>query len=241
MSNAVKFTPNGGTIRVSARAEGANAVIEVQDTGEGIDSALLPHVFERFRQGDSSSTRMHGGLGLGLSLVHYLVEAHAGAVNIRSDGRGKGTTVTVRLPLRSSTPVPQPQTRLDSTLAGLRLLVIDDHADSRTLAQVMLESAGAKVTACESVREGMACVQRDDFDLVVADLAIPGEDGFVLIERIRKGGYRMPVIAMTAYSDPERRDRALKAGYDAFLSKPVTTDHLLPLVEKLVGKSADRI
>jgi signal transduction histidine kinase len=120
MSNAAKFTPDGGTIRVSARAERGHAIIEVQDTGEGIDPALLPHVFERFRQGDSSSTRMHGGLGLGLSLVHFLVEAHAGEVNIRSDGRGKGTTVTVRLPLRSATPLPRPKPHLDTTLAGLR-------------------------------------------------------------------------------------------------------------------------
>lgn len=240
MSNAVKFTPDGGTIHIRTRSENGTAFVEVQDSGEGIDPALLPHVFERFRQGDSSSTRAHGGLGLGLSLVQYLVAAHGGSVSVHSQGRGTGTLVRVRLPEYRATTADTRVTSRDTDLGGRRVLVIDDHADSRALAQVMLESAGAEVTSCESVRLGLECLEQGPFDVVIADLAIPGEDGYMFIDQMRRAGYRIPAVALTAYSDAEHRDKALAAGFDAFISKPVTTDVLLPLVTSLLG-AANRL
>jgi CheY-like chemotaxis protein/anti-sigma regulatory factor (Ser/Thr protein kinase) len=237
LANAVKFTAEGGSIEVDLRQNAQHAEIVVRDSGQGIAADFLPHVFDRFRQADGSTSRKHGGLGLGLALVRALTEAHGGTVHASSDGEGRGATFIVRLPLQTA-PVNERQTvRPDvspSRIDGLRALVVDDDADARELNAMTLSSAGATVFTAGSVREALRLFEQQRPGLLLADIAMPGEDGFDLIRIVRElpeeGGGRIPAIAVTAYASNEERDRALRAGFDAHVAKPYEPEQLLAAI-----------
>jgi len=245
LSNAVKFTDIGGSIDVLLQMSGSEAVLAVKDTGRGIDLAFLPHVFERFRQGDASSTRRHGGLGLGLALVRDLVELHGGTVSAESLGEGQGATFTVRLPTMSATHVGGHGARAATpgprALATVRVLLIEDEADSRELARAALTRFGADVFAVSSCAEAVTCILSATPDtlphVVVSDIGMPVEDGFVFIRQLRsltpERGGRIPAVTVTGYSTPADVGRALEAGYQMHLSKPVDPLALIEAVAKL--------
>ena len=244
LSNAVKFTPSGGRVTVELTVAGDRARLAVTDTGRGISGQFLPHVFERFRQADASSTRAEAGLGLGLAIVRHIVELHRGRVRADSAGEGTGATFMVDLPIAA----PAEDRPVDAVglgditaetidLGGVRVLIVDDHADSRDLFAAILSRRGAEVTAVDTVREGLAAARRVRPDVIVCDLAMPGDDGFVLIREIRSWpsdqGIVVPAVALTAHARPEDRDRALAAGFQVHLSKPVEPRALLEAVARL--------
>lgn len=250
ISNAVKFTPAGGRVEVRLDREESDVVIAVKDTGMGIDPAFVPHLFERFRQADSSSTREHGGLGLGLAIVRHLVEAHGGTVHAESDGRGRGSTFTVRLPAAAShralsTLRPAPALITDRTwpLAGLsrlRVLVVDDDADSREVVREVLEQAGAVVMVAGSAREALMAMAERPPDVLLSDLGMPEEDGYELMRRVRAlspaSGGAVPAAALTAYTQAEDRRAAQEAGFQGYLSKPIDPAELTAAVARLAGR-----
>ena len=227
------------------------AQIQVIDAGIGISPDFLPFVFDRFRQADSSSTRSSGGLGLGLTIVRHLVELHKGKICAESAGEGKGATFTVQLPLLESdakqetkgengheSPASSPQL-LASTLDGLQVLVVEDHSDTRDFIKTVLEQSGADVTAVESVREAMKCLDQSSPDVLVSDIAMPGEDGYQLIRMLRdleqqRGGEKIPAIALSAYTRLEDQMQALSAGFQMHVSKPVAPTVLVETVAQLV-------
>jgi PAS domain S-box-containing protein len=236
VSNAVKFTPERGRVRIETRREAGKAIVVVRDTGVGIDPALLQRVFERFHQGDASTTRYHAGLGLGLAITRHIVELHGGRVRAESDGPGLGATFTVELPLHvpesaEAATIAVPTGLLSGRpLADRRVLVVDDDPDSRQLVAMILTSAGAIVDTAASAAAGYACATAHGYDLVVADIAMPGEDGFSLVRRIRArldGAGRMPAIALTAHAREEDRAKALSVGFVAHLAKPFEPERLL--------------
>jgi PAS domain S-box-containing protein len=246
VSNAIKFTPERGTVRIETQCEAGRAVIVVRDTGVGIEPAFLPHVFDRFRQGDASTTRYHAGLGLGLAITKHIAELHGGRVRAESDGPGHGATFTVELPLYAPGPtgagtMPSPPEMLrDRPLADRRVLVVDDDADSRQLVAMILTSAGAVVDTAASAAAGYACATARGYDLIVADIAMPGEDGFSLVRRIRArldGADRMAAIAVTAHAREEDRARALSVGFVAHLAKPFEPERLLEVAASAVRAS----
>jgi CheY-like chemotaxis protein len=227
--------------------------IRVIDTGQGIKPEFLPYVFDRFRQGDSSSTRAYNGLGLGLAIVRHLTELHGGTVSADSPGLGQGAMFTVELPLMPRCELPdrneshflslEPFPELNSTtsLEGVRVLVVDDEADTRSLLTLVLEECGAKVHAAASVRQSLIAIRQFSPQVLISDIAMPEEDGYTLIRHIRRmelseGGY-LPAAAVTAYARSEDRTRALKAGYDIHLPKPVDTAELIAVVERLAARS----
>jgi PAS domain S-box-containing protein len=239
LSNAVKFTAEGGRIRARLRRDPRAIRLEITDTGIGIAADFLPHVFDRFRQADSSTTRTHGGLGLGLSIVRSIIEAHGGTAAVNSDGPGKGTTLSLELPAaveliaearRLETPAEPPPRRLD----GLRVLVVDDAPDERELFCEILSAHGAIVETAASVEAALAVAQRFSPHVVVSDLAMPIEDGYVFLRRLRELRderlTRVPTIALTAHARAEDRDRALAAGFDQYVSKPVFPERLVGAV-----------
>jgi PAS domain S-box-containing protein len=233
LSNAVKFTPQGGAVTVSLEREGLEYVIAVRDTGEGISPAFLPHVFERFRQEDARVSRRHGGLGLGLTIVTHLVTMHGGSVKAQSDGPGLGSTFSVRLPALSEaisieSRSPRPSQTLH--LSGIRVLVVDDDADSLELMRQLLAGAGADVSTSRSAGEALSRLSDFAAQVLVADIAMPNEDGFSLLLHVRERGYGMPAIAVTAFSSAEERLRALEAGFAEHVSKPVDANELLLVV-----------
>jgi PAS domain S-box-containing protein len=248
LSNAVKFTPREGRVQALLRRVNSRVEIVVSDTGPGIPADFLPFVFERFRQGDSSSTRPHGGLGLGLTLVKHLVELHGGAVTAESPGAGHGATFTVKLPV-SVTLVPAAGTATPDSLPallpvaptarleGLRVLVIDDDVDGLSLVSAMLRRAGATVAVGRSAAEGFDHFVAEPPDVLISDIEMPGEDGYALIRRIRglepgRGG-RVPAIALTAYGRREDRLHAISAGFSMHVPKPVDPAELVTLVASL--------
>jgi signal transduction histidine kinase/ActR/RegA family two-component response regulator len=254
VSNAIKFTPPGGTVRVRLKRSPTSASIAVSDTGEGIDPALLPHVFERFWQAEGVMNRKHGGLGLGLAIVRYMVEAHGGTVWAESRGRGRGATFTVELPLpgcgaqteaagpptQRTAPASVYPTRLD----GLRVLLVEDEADARDLLVMMLEQYGAKVTAASSAAEALKAMESAAPDVLVSDIAMPVIDGYALIRRIRslesERGTPIPAVALTAYARGEDRQSALEAGYQVHVPKPVEPEDLASVLAKLTKGRASR-
>jgi PAS domain S-box-containing protein len=235
--NGVKFTPAGGTVDVSAGAAGDMVRIRVTDTGCGIDGALLPHIFDRFRQGDSSTTRRHGGLGLGLTLVKHLVELHGGTVTAESAGAGAGATFTVTLrpmvePNVQSWPAAPWRRRVD--LSGVTVLIVDDEPDARDMCAQALSVHGAVVTTASCAAEALERLETATPDILIADIGMPGEDGFSLVRKVRareRAGARLPVLALTAYASAEDRVRVLEAGFDAHVAKPFDPEALARAVQ----------
>jgi PAS domain S-box-containing protein len=244
LSNAVKFTPAGGAVDVRLRPVDGHAELTVRDTGEGIRSDFLPHLFERFRQEDSSNTRTHGGVGLGLALVRQLVELHAGTIEARSDGKNRGSTFTVRLPLTASELEPDadpPAPRgAGVRLDDVRVLLVDDDADWRAVASSMLEAHGARVVAVASAEEALGFLRGEGADVLLADLQMPGQDGYSLIRSVRglpaaQGG-AVPAAALTALARREDVGAALAAGFQMHVAKPVDAASLATAVAELAGR-----
>jgi CheY-like chemotaxis protein/two-component sensor histidine kinase len=248
LSNAIRFTPRGGRILVTGQRSATGICIRVEDTGAGIPSEHLPYIFDRFRQVDSSTTRRHGGLGLGLAIVRHLVEAHGGSVDAKSDGPDRGATFTINLPIRAivdETAVKEsmpeeakaPGTTAtlgesrENLLRGVRVLVVDDDPDSLELLGVALGGAGAKVTAAHSAREALAA--QGPFDVILSDIGMPEMDGYAFVRRVRSrdAGGDIPAIALTAYARVEDAERALRAGYQEHFAKPVDAGKLLEAVK----------
>ena len=230
ISNAVKFTPRQGSVRVDLRVEEKDALLVVSDTGEGIDPEFLPHVFERFRQADSSTTRPYAGLGLGLAIVRHLVELHGGTVDATSEGIGKGSRFAVRLPLLQVRTGRADHERHvdDEALAGLRgakVLVVDDEEDVRNFATTVFRMSGADVRGVDSAAAALRMVAEWPPDIVVSDIGMPETDGYELLRQLRTTS-SVPVIALTAYARPEDRERASQAGFDDFIAKPVDPKEL---------------
>lgn len=246
LSNAVKFTPRGGRIQVRLSRSDSTARIAVIDTGRGIPADFLPHVFERFRQGDSTSTRSQGGLGLGLAIARHLIELHGGALRAESAGEGKGATFIIALPVAvgAEPPIRSDRTEAlgaDLTLQGIQVLVADDDDDARELITEILARKGATVTAVSTVREAFTSIERQKPDVILSDLGMPGEDGYTLIRRLRAGsperGGRIPAAAITAYATAEDRARALRAGFQSHVSKPIDAADIVAAVANLAGRT----
>lgn len=255
LSNAVKFTPRNGAVRVKLHSTGSHALIAVSDSGEGIKSDFLPRVFDRFSQADGSSTRTHGGLGLGLAIVRHLVEIHGGSVHAESPGEGLGATFIVSLPLMpASKEVETPGSGVDTvvvspveriahspSLTGLRLLIVDDEVDFRDLVTTMLGQYGAVVRGVASAGEALVQLENWKPDVLVADIGMPDEDGYGLIRKVRElsaeRGGSTPAVALTAYTRPEDRHRVLSAGYHLHLAKPITGPELAAAVANVAGRS----
>jgi PAS domain S-box-containing protein len=242
LTNAVKFTPKGGTVRVSLARTGTDIMIQVADTGSGIKREFLPCIFERFRQADSSSTRQHGGLGLGLAIVRYLVELHGGTVAVESQGQGQGSTFAVTLPCCSAEVAGglnlQMSTTPSAPLEGIHALVVEDEEDVRLLIRRVLEDGGAKVEAFGSVAEAFDRFEAGTPDVLVADIGMPDYNGYALLARLRthdrKNGRMTPAIALTAYATPIDRETALAAGFQLHMAKPFQPEELITAVASLV-------
>jgi PAS domain S-box-containing protein len=246
LSNAVKFTDTGGAVEICVGWRDRSAFVNVSDTGRGIAAEFLPYVFERFRQGDASSARREGGLGLGLALVRELAELHGGTVTAVSEGSGKGASFTLELPVVMS-PETRQQHRGASLLggpapdlSGIRVLVVDDEADARELLVAALTHAGATVTAATSCEDALAMIGdagRVRPHVIVSDIGMPREDGYALIEQLRNfppdGGGRIPAVALTGYANADDRDRALAAGYQVHVPKPMDPAEVIAAVARL--------
>jgi PAS domain S-box-containing protein len=254
LSNGIKFTPAGG--RVTVRLERVDPFVEVSisDTGSGIPKEFLPHVFDRFRQADSTATRTQGGLGLGLAIVRHLTELHGGTVRAESPGEGRGATFTVQFPVRAIA-APEADPALvpprpgspgsgapEPSLAGVRVLVVDDEPDARELIQTVLAHYGAEVTTAASVEEALLALVGSVPNVLVSDVGMPGEDGYALIRQVRAletdRGLRIPAVALTAYARVEDRHRALRAGFARHLAKPVEPLELVSVISAVVKPSA---
>lgn len=244
LSNAVKFTPTEGHVKVTLLQVESGVEIRVRDDGAGVQGDFLPHVFERFRQGDSTTTRTQGGLGLGLAIVHHLVTLHGGTVRAESDGVGKGTVFTVRLPVRRSSE------RLRATgaaalvippsLVGVEVLVVDDELDARELLRTVLARSRATVTVAASAREALECLALRMPNVLVSDIGMPGEDGYSLVKKMSahaalQGKIRPIAVAVTAFASSEDRERALRAGFQSHLAKPVDPAELVLTIASLVS------
>ncbi|MFO7561055.1 MAG: hybrid sensor histidine kinase/response regulator [Enhygromyxa sp.] len=246
LSNASKYTPQAGEICIRLRRVGSYAELTVTDSGIGITAELLPYVFDRFYRGDGTSTRRHGGLGLGLAIVRHLVELHGGSVEAHSDGAGRGTKMAVKLPvpaLRSQAGVPEHDQDRRLALAGVRALLIEDHEDSRELLASILRARGATVTAVDRSSVAQLEFRSQSFDLVVSDIEMPEEDGFALMRKLReleRELEREPVsaLAVSAHSRGDVQTDAIHAGYQAFLAKPLRPAELVATVSSLIdGRS----
>jgi signal transduction histidine kinase/ActR/RegA family two-component response regulator len=245
LTNAVKFTPPGGAVRVTIARDESSIAVGVSDTGVGIAPEFLPLVFDRFRQADQSLTRVHGGLGLGLAIVKHLVELHGGTVRAASDGTGRGARFQLVLP--AGTPpvealADRPRQRAGAriSLAGRSILVVDDDASTREVMAAALRRAHARVGLAASAADGWASVQRERPDLIVADLGMPSEDGFSFIRRVREqlpGGPQPPAIALSAYADTASQRAALAAGFNVFVAKPARPQALLRVIDSLLAAS----
>jgi len=250
VSNALKFTPKGGRVEVELRSIEGDAAVRVTDTGIGIPADFLPFVFDRFRQADSSMSRRHSGLGLGMAIVRHLVELHGGTVSAESGGEGKGATFRVQLPMRPGTKaaagiaVPAPSRFGDADesleqLHGVHVLIAEDDADSRDVLALLLRNLGARVEAVPSAREALDCVTARRPDVLVSDIGMPELDGYSLIRRVREMPAdrvkKLPAIALTAYARRQDAEAALGAGFDSHLSKPVAPAELVRAIKKVVG------
>lgn len=256
LTNAIKFTPKGGTIEVRLEKIGSYIEIYVIDTGKGIEPEFIPFVFDRFRQ-QSGTTRIHGGLGIGLSIVRHIVELHGGSVRVESDGVNKGATFIVRLPLRAITEVQKTPSGenekivpavgfnepvpISADLSGIKIVIVDDEPDARELLSSLLTVYGAEVTACGSVSEALDAVPKIKPNLLISDIGMPRQDGYSLIKKLRElepeNGGQIPAIALTAYTRVEDRVRALSQGFQMFVAKPVEPSELVAAVNSLTNLS----
>jgi PAS domain S-box-containing protein len=251
LANAIRFTPQGGLVSVKVARERAHATIVVEDNGAGMPPELIPRIFERFLQGDSTTTRFHGGLGLGLAIVRHIVELHGGTVEASSPGPGLGSTFKVSLPVAATLPAGdrgEPGRRRASddaghhaaTLEGLTVLVVDDHQDTRELMSAVLQQHGARVVGAASAEEALSRLRTDTVDVLLSDVEMPGEAGYALIQKVRaqppEEGGRVPAVALTAYARREDRVRTLREGYQVHLAKPVAPDELVTVVASLSGR-----
>jgi PAS domain S-box-containing protein len=252
LSNAIKFTPREGGVAVRLQEVEGHALVEVQDDGAGIEPEFLPHVFERFRQADSSSTRPHSGLGLGLAIVRHLVELHGGTVSVASEGKGCGATFSVRVPLPLERPYPPGRAwahrraavtddeKAPARLQGLEVMVVEDEKDARDLIRTVLEQQGARVTAVSSAGEAMRLFRRRPPDVLLSDVEMPDVNGYDLMRQVRElppqHGGGVPSAALTAYARPQDREAALAAGFQVHLAKPVAPEQLAATVAALAGR-----
>ncbi len=253
LANAVKFTPQGGAVRVTGGKKGSGVRICVEDTGKGIAADFLPYVFERFRQDDASTTKRFAGLGLGLAIVRHLVELHGGTVEARSEGAGRGAAFDVYLPIRATEPRASPvvmehETPIDwgprarpkDSLSGTRVLVVDDEDDARDLVATVLREAGATVAEASSVAGAISALAASASDVIVSDIGMPSEDGYSLIERLRSDASAatrdVPALALTAYARREDRKRAFAAGFQEHAAKPVDPNVLVTIVATLARR-----
>jgi signal transduction histidine kinase len=249
LSNAIKFTPEGGRVQIRTDLEGEQMVLRVSDSGDGIHPDFLPHVFDRFRQAESSESRSYGGLGLGLAIVRQLVVMHGGSVEASSPGLGRGSTFVVRLPVDAATttpallptlpPDPVVQESADGALDGLRVLVVDDQEDAREMLAILLRSQGAVVATAESAKEALACLELQPLELLISDVGMPQADGYQLLRNIRRSAApwrSIPAIALTAFARTEDAEKARHAGFHAHLAKPVEPMELVASIVGLVYK-----
>jgi len=252
LSNAIKFTPRGGAVAVRLGRAGTDVELKVSDNGQGIAADFLPFVFDRFRQADSGPSRNEPGLGLGLAIVRQLVEMHGGAVTAESPGRGQGATFTVRLPIPPLRMEPQPEVNGDTgdertgarpeptLLRGVRVLVVEDHADDRELITTALQRCGAEVTATASAAEALASFDVAVPDVLVSDIGLPGQDGHALLREIRQRprekGRETPALALTAFAAEEDRRKAAAAGFNEYLAKPAAPEELVAVVAALARR-----
>jgi CheY-like chemotaxis protein/two-component sensor histidine kinase len=237
LSNAIKFTPNNGQVAIYLERVGNQAQITVRDTGKGINSTFLPHIFESFRQEDASITRKYGGLGLGLAIVRQLVEAHGGTITADSPGEGLGATFTVLLPLLDLEPeISQPVEPLPQSLdlTGIRILAVDDDPDARELLAVLLTQYGANVQTVASAVEVIASLASSQANVLISDIGMPGVDGYTLIQQVRalppNQGGQIPAIALTAYARETDHQRAITSGYQRHLTKPLQPEQLVQAI-----------
>jgi CheY-like chemotaxis protein/anti-sigma regulatory factor (Ser/Thr protein kinase) len=254
LSNAVKFTPEGGTIEVTAARTPTGVEITVRDTGQGIDADFLPFVFDRFRQADATTTRRHGGLGLGLAIVRHLVELHGGTVRAESAGRGRGATFVVFLPIagRSSKEALKSDEQHianranahleDVNLAGVRVLAVDDEPDAVALIKRALEAKEAVVAKASSVEDAMELLDREKFNVLISDIGMPVHDGYEFISRVRNldgnPNRTVPAIAVTAFARAEDKERTKRAGFQQHLPKPLDVGALVSVVADIVKRPA---
>jgi len=252
LANAIKFTPQGGRVQVRLSASDTHATVAVADTGPGISREVQPHLFERFRQGDSTRTRAHGGLGLGLAIVRHLVDLHGGKVEVQSPADDWSAVFTVSLPRivahqastarGESTATSSPPGH--QSLSGLRVLVVEDDADTRDLLQTLLRNEGAEVRVTGSVDEALRLMESFRADVLVSDISMPGEDGYTFARRVRaqewRRGGRVPALALTAHARPEDAEQARLAGFDAHIAKPVDPAELVREIAGLCGRGWGR-
>jgi len=252
LSNAIKFTQRGGSVNIDLTCIESIAQLKVRDTGEGISADFLPYVFDRFRQAEASISRKQGGLGLGLAVVRHLVELHGGSISAESEGLGRGSVFTVDLPLAQERRDParaeerkrEVERRRSRSgairLDGVHVLVVEDDEDTCKLLGTMLRRYGARVTATKSAQEGLRAFQNELPDVLVSDIGMPDEDGYELIRKLRsrppeKGGLT-PAIALTGYASRKDRERALMAGYQQHLAKPIEQAEMIAAIAALVGR-----
>jgi CheY-like chemotaxis protein/two-component sensor histidine kinase len=247
LNNAVKFSPEGGRVRVRVGRKGGAARVEVEDEGDGIAPEFLPHVFERFRQADLATTRLHGGLGLGLALVKSFVEAHGGTVAAESAGEGRGSRFTVQLPTQETAERRRASGDLDAGAAlpcaeeACHVLLVEDAPDTLEMLRVVFEARGYTFAACATPEEALRVAEAGRFDIIVSDIGLPRIDGYELIRRLRELPHLsgVPALALTGYAATRDAEAALAAGFDAHVPKPVDPSALAELMEQLVRRSAD--
>jgi CheY-like chemotaxis protein len=253
LSNAVKFTPAEGLVQIRLERQNSHIEIHVTDSGIGIKPEFLPFVFDRFRQADATATRAYGGLGLGLAIVRHLVELHSGEVSAHSEGQGRGATFSVKLPpIAAYEPVASEErmnSRVDESLPqidalgrldGLRALVVDDEQDTCELLKTMLENSGAEVTIAKSAEEGLTALAHSQFHVILSDIGMPETDGYRFMLQVRQlptdRGGRIPAVALTAYARTEDRLKALRAGYQMHVPKPIEYAELVTVMASLGGR-----